>query len=88
MYESLPEVTAWFSDAGWRASNLSFVMTTPTVTRAQALEKLRLRTYSTFEQLTEEEIGIGFEELERAVAADPDSAPPSAPATLLTLVRN
>jgi ubiquinone/menaquinone biosynthesis C-methylase UbiE len=87
MYQPLAEVAARFEEAGWEVAGLTTTQKPASGTRFEALERLRLRPYSTFEQFTEEEIAIGFERLERAVAADPDTAPPTAAATLLTLVR-
>ncbi len=43
--------------------------------------------YSTFEQLTEEEIRIRLERLEEVVAANPDAIALSAPASMLVLER-
>jgi len=87
MYETLAETTAWFEQAGWSVSDLTTVQEPSAGTYSQALDRLRLRPYSTFEQLTEEEIRIGFERAERAVAADPDSTPQPIPSTLLVLTR-
>lgn len=86
MYESLPQVTAWFDGSPWRFAGLDLVRESRRETKAEALERIRLRPYSTFEQFTEEEMRIGFERLERAVAADPDSPAPLADSALLSLV--
>jgi len=88
MYESLAESTAWFLGAGWAVSGLARVREPVVDTRTQALEKLRLRPYSTFEQFTEAEIETGFERLERAVAADPEAVEPGVASTLLVLERH
>jgi ubiquinone/menaquinone biosynthesis C-methylase UbiE len=88
MYETLAEVTAWFDGSPWKVAALDLVSQYYEETMAEALERLRLRPYSTFEQFTEEETRIGFERLEQAVAADPDAPVPLAEATLLTLVRD
>jgi ubiquinone/menaquinone biosynthesis C-methylase UbiE len=88
MYESLGEVTAWFAPAPWRVAALDLVPEYYQETKAAALERLRLRPYSTFEQFTADEARIGFERLERAVAEEPDAMVPLAHSTLLTLVRD
>ena len=54
---------------------------------AAMLERLRLRTFSVFEELTAAEMATGFERLEAAVAADPDKPVPPEPSTLLTLIK-
>jgi ubiquinone/menaquinone biosynthesis C-methylase UbiE len=87
MYEPLDQVVSVFDAAGWRVSSFTAIDLPPAGTRRQVLEKLRLRTLSTFEQLTADEIAVGFERLEEAVAADPEAAVPSYPVTLLTLTR-
>lgn len=87
MYESLAEVTAWFDGAPWRIAGLDLVREVYRETKAEALERLKLRPYSTFEQFTDEQTRIGFERLEQAVAADPDSPVPLIDSTLLKLVR-
>lgn len=53
----------------------------------RGLERLRLRTYSTFAYFTPDELEAGFRRLEQAVAADPDTPVPDVPATMLTLER-
>lgn len=88
MYESLAQVTAWFDGTPWKVAGLDVVRGDSQETKAEALERLRLRPYSTFEQFTEEETRTGFERLEQAVAADPDAEAPQADTTLLTLVRD
>jgi ubiquinone/menaquinone biosynthesis C-methylase UbiE len=87
MYESLAEVTAWFEQAGWAVSELTAVEEVASRTYSEVLERLRLRPYSTFEQLTEDEIRIGFERLEQAVTATPDATTPPTAASLLVLTR-
>jgi hypothetical protein len=76
-----------FHDAGWEVSSFSTIEEHVVGNRAEYLERLRLRTFSTFEQLTAEEIAAGFDRLEEAVAADPDAPLPPSRATLLTLIR-
>jgi ubiquinone/menaquinone biosynthesis C-methylase UbiE len=87
MYDPLAEVSELFHDAGWEVSRFSTIDEHVAGNRAEYLERLRLRTFSTFEQLTAEEIAAGFGRLEEAVAADPDAPLPPSQATLLTLIR-
>ncbi len=88
MYDCLADVISVFADAGWQVSSFAAIDQEPAAgTRLQVLEKLRLRPYSTFEQLTDDEVATGFEKLEQAVAADPDAPVPAYPETLLTLSR-
>ena len=54
-------------------------------TRAEMLQRLRLRTLSFFAQLSPEEIETGFGRLEQAVAGDPDAPVPPLTEPLLTL---
>jgi hypothetical protein len=56
-------------------------------TRADMLERLRLRTLSFFAQLDAEEAEVGFRRLEQAVAADPGAPAPVFAEPLLTLER-
>ncbi len=50
-------------------------------------ERLKLRAFSTFEHLAEDEIEAGFAQFERDAAADPDRVLPVFPAGLLVLRR-
>jgi len=86
-FEPLAEVIAVFADAGWEVSDFAEIAEPPVGTRAEVLDRLRLRPFSIFERLTPEEVAIGFERLERAVAADPDAPAPRYRPTLLTLAR-
>jgi ubiquinone/menaquinone biosynthesis C-methylase UbiE len=87
MYEPLADVISLFRDAGWEAASFATVDEPAVGSRTDVLAQLRLKPFSVFEQLTDEEIAEGFERLEAAVAADPDAPlPPSRP-TLLTLTR-
>jgi ubiquinone/menaquinone biosynthesis C-methylase UbiE len=87
LFQPLPEVIATFMPAGWRVASFGRVTEPSSGTRADMLERLRLRTLSTFAQLTPDELETGFRRLEQAVAADPDAPAPEDPATLLTLER-
>jgi hypothetical protein len=70
--------------AAWQAA---FAARLPAGTRAAVLDRLRLRTFSVFAELTAAEAATGFERLEAAVATDPDQPAPPEPSTLLTLIR-
>lgn len=87
MYESLDEVRGWFADGGWALAGLDLVSEYFRETKAEALERLRLRPYSTFEHFTDEEARLGFERLEQAVAEDPDGPVPVVESTLLSFTR-
>jgi ubiquinone/menaquinone biosynthesis C-methylase UbiE len=86
-FEPLADVLALFGDAGWRSSGLTKIDELPAGSRAEVLDRLRLRPFSIFEQLTADEVAAGFERLEEAVAADPDAPAPGYQLTLLTFTR-
>jgi hypothetical protein len=86
-FEPLADVIALFGAAGWRSSGLTKTDELSVGSRAEVLDRLRLRPFSIFEQLTADEVAVGFERLEEAVAADPDAPAPSYQLTLLTLTR-
>jgi hypothetical protein len=75
------------ASAGWEVSDFAAILEPQAGTRAEALDQLRLRPFSIFEQLTPEEVAIGFKRLEAAVAADPDAPVPRYRQTLLTMAR-
>ncbi|MDX6260155.1 MAG: hypothetical protein QOH84_1843, partial [Kribbellaceae bacterium] len=50
-------------------------------------ERLKLRAFSTFEHIAEDELDRGFAEFERDAAADPDREVPAFPAGVLLLSR-
>jgi ubiquinone/menaquinone biosynthesis C-methylase UbiE len=87
MFQPLHEVIATFTSAGWRVAAFGRVVEPSSGTRAEMLERLRLRTHSTFAFFTPDELETGFHRLEQAVAADPGAPAPPDPATLLTLER-
>jgi len=87
IFQPVADVEAVFTGAGWRVAGFAKLTEPSSGTRAEKLAQLRLRPYSIFEQLTPEEIAIGFERLEAAVAADPDAPVPSYPVPLLTMTR-
>jgi SAM-dependent methyltransferase len=83
----LHEVIAMFTSAGWRVVSFDVVIEPSVGTRADMLERLRLRTFSVFAHFTSDELETGFRRLEEAVAADPDAPAPPEPSTMLTLER-
>jgi ubiquinone/menaquinone biosynthesis C-methylase UbiE len=87
IFQPLADVEAVFTRAGWQVADFAKLAELSAATRAETLAKLRLRSYSIFEQFTPEEAAAGFERLEAAVAADPDALVPSYPQPLLTLTR-
>jgi SAM-dependent methyltransferase len=87
MYQTLEEVVATFRPGGWRVVSFDVVTESSSETRGERLERLRLRTLSTFAYFTPDELAVGFRRLEQAVAADPGLAVPDSPATVLTLER-
>lgn len=83
MFDTVAQTASYLSGAGWQVTELA-TLTTPAVrTRGEELERLRYRTLSTFEQLTDEELEVGFERLTRAVAEAPDEPVPVYPEHLL-----
>jgi SAM-dependent methyltransferase len=87
MYQPLDEVIDIFEPAGWRVADFGTIPELSGGTRSERLERLRLRTYSTFAYFAPGELEAGFRRLEQAVAADPDTPVPDVPATMLTLER-
>jgi ubiquinone/menaquinone biosynthesis C-methylase UbiE len=87
MFQPLHEVIATFTSAGWRVASFGRVTEPSSGTREDMLQRLRLRTFSTFAQFTPEELETGFRRLEQAIAAAPAAPPPDDRATLLTLER-
>jgi ubiquinone/menaquinone biosynthesis C-methylase UbiE len=87
MFQPLHEVIATFTSAGWRVASFGRVIEPSSGTRGDMLERLRLRSHSTFAYFTADELESGFRRLEQAIAADPDTPAPPDPATLLILER-
>jgi SAM-dependent methyltransferase len=87
MSQPLDEVIDTFRLAGWRVADFGTVTEPSGGTRGDMLERLRLRTFSTFAYFTPDDLEAGFRRLEQAVAADPDTPVPDFPAPLLTLER-
>jgi SAM-dependent methyltransferase len=85
LFQPLHEVIAAFTTAGWRVASFGRVTEPSSGTRGDMLQRLRLRTHSSFAQFTPDELEIGFRRLEQAIAADPGAPAPADPATLLTL---
>lgn len=75
-------------EAGWQVADFAVISEPSAGSQADVLRRLRLRALSVFEQFTAEELASGFEELERAVAANPGEPVPAGASTLLTLVRD
>ena len=70
MFPSLAETTDVFSSAGLKPLDHTEVVTRVWNSVAEAAERLRLRPFSTFEHLTEDEIAEGFVRLDAAAAAE------------------
>ncbi len=87
LFQSLHEVIATFTSAGWRVASFGTVAEPSPGTRGDMLERLRLRTLSFFAQLSPDELETGFRRLEQAVAADPGAPAPVLSEPLLTLER-
>src|SRR5437667_9974429 len=87
LFQPLHEVIATFTSAGWRVASFGSVTEPSSGTRGDMLQRLRLRTHSTFALFTPDELETGFRRLEQAIAADPGAPAPEDPATLLTLER-
>jgi ubiquinone/menaquinone biosynthesis C-methylase UbiE len=87
LFQPLHEAIAMFTSAGWRVASFCTVTEPSGRTRAEMLDRLRLRTLSFFAQLSPEELEAGFRRLEEAVAADPGAPAPAFSEPLLTLER-
>jgi ubiquinone/menaquinone biosynthesis C-methylase UbiE len=87
LFQPLHEVIEMFASGGWRVVSFDWFTEPSYGTRADMLERLRLRTLSFFAQLTPDDLEAGFRRLEQAVAADPDAPAPLFSEPLLTLER-
>jgi ubiquinone/menaquinone biosynthesis C-methylase UbiE len=87
LFQPLHEVIAMFTAAGWRVASFGTVAEPSYGTRGDMLQRLRLRTFSFFAQLSPAELETGFRRLEEAVAADPGAPTPVLADPLLTLER-
>lgn len=85
LFQPLHEVIAMFTAAGWRVAGFGMVTQPSDGTRADMLERLRLRTHSFFAQLSPDEAEAGFRSIEQAVSADPGAPSPALSEPLLTL---
>ena len=83
MYDSTEHATDLLQAAGWRVDEILELTQPSKITMGESLERLRLRGLSTFEQLTEDELTVGFERLERSVARTPDAPAPVSSKTVL-----
>ncbi|MGC4804532.1 class I SAM-dependent methyltransferase [Micromonospora sp. DT233] len=86
-FQPLHEVIAMFTALGWRVASFGTVTHPSDGTRADVLERLRLRTLSFFAQLSHDEAEAGLRNIERIVAADPGAPAPALAEPLLTLER-
>ncbi|MFG1959855.1 class I SAM-dependent methyltransferase [Nonomuraea sp. NPDC049028] len=87
LFQPLHEVIEMFTSDGWRVAGFGTVTEPSVGTRADMLQRLRLRTLSFFAQLSPDELEAGFRRLEEAVAANPDAPAPVFAEPLLTLER-
>jgi len=88
IFQPLHEVIAMFTAAGWRVASFDLVTEPSPGTRADMLERLRLRTLSFFAQLSPGEQDEGLRRIERAVAEDPGAPSPAFAEPLLTFERS
>ncbi|MFI2663064.1 class I SAM-dependent methyltransferase [Micromonospora carbonacea] len=86
-FQPLHEVVATFTATGWRVTGFDTVTQPSDGTRADVLDRLRLRALSFFSQLDPDEVEAGLRSIEEAVAADPDAPSPPLSEPLLTLER-
>ncbi|TDC60631.1 class I SAM-dependent methyltransferase [Micromonospora sp. KC207] len=86
-FQPLHEVIAMFTAAGWRVTGFGTVTQPSDGTRADMLERLRLRALSFFAQLDPDEVEAGLHSIEEAVATNPDAPSPPLSEPLLTLER-
>jgi len=87
LFQPLHEAIAMFTAAGWRVASFGRVTQPSDGTRADMLERLRLRTLSFFAQLSPGEAEAGLRSIEQAVSADPGAPSPALSEPLLTLER-
>jgi len=88
MYLPFDEVLALTEQAGLTAEEEPrWVDVTEARTQSATYERLKLRAFSTFEHIAEDELDRGFAEFERDAAADPERELPAFPAGVLVLRR-
>jgi ubiquinone/menaquinone biosynthesis C-methylase UbiE len=88
LFQPLHEVIEMFTCADWRVTDFRTVTEPSAGTRAQVMERLRLRTLSFFAQLDPDELTAGFESLEQFAAEDPHAPAPVFAEPMLTLERD
>ncbi|MEV6412842.1 class I SAM-dependent methyltransferase [Kribbella sp. NPDC051718] len=88
MYLPFDEIRALATQAGFQAEDEPhWVDVTEPRTQRATYERLKLRAFSTFEHIAEDELDRGFVEFERDANADPDREVPAFPAGVLLLTR-
>ncbi|MFI0795973.1 class I SAM-dependent methyltransferase [Micromonospora rubida] len=87
LFQPLHEVIAMFTATGWRVAGFGIVTPPSDDTRADMLDRLRLRTLSFFAQLSPDEVEVGLRSIEEAVSGDPGAPSPALSEPLLTLER-
>ena len=85
MFPSVEEAVKVFEPVGLRRLALAQIPVRFWNSAAEAAERLRLRSISTFEHMTEAEIADGFARLDAFVAADTDRQPITGTSDLLVL---
>jgi ubiquinone/menaquinone biosynthesis C-methylase UbiE len=85
MFPSLAEVTEVFGAVGLKPLEMVEAPVRFWNSVAEAAERLRLKPFSTFEHLSEDEIAEGFERLDAAVAAETTPTPIVGEITMLVL---
>jgi len=88
MFPTLGEATATFAAAGLQQVALDVVPHRFADSLAEYADRLRLRGYSTFEHLTEEDIEGGLAALDAAVAAEGEPQPVVEDCDLLVLAKS
>jgi ubiquinone/menaquinone biosynthesis C-methylase UbiE len=89
MYLPFDAVRALATEAGLEAEDEPrWVDVTEPRTLRATYERLKLRAFSTFEHIDEDELDQGFAEFERDAEADPDRELPAFPAGVLLLHRS
>jgi ubiquinone/menaquinone biosynthesis C-methylase UbiE len=87
IFPPLHEVIEMFTSAGWHVTSFETVTEPSTATLGEMVERLHLRTFSFFSQITEEEAETWLRRLDELAARDPDSPAPVFAEPLLTLER-
>src|SRR4051812_23277652 len=88
IFQPLHEVIAMFTGARWRVASFDLITEPSPGPRADMLERLRLRTFSFFARLGQDEQDEGLRRIEQAVAADPGAPSPPFAEPLLTFERS